>query len=345
MSDLLGLLLAQMRRNGHDNGTTRNYLNVCRCYIAYSGKSALTIKEGFTRERLLSYQDYFEQNGCCKNTIGAYNRILRAMFNKAVKLRMIAPNPALFEGVFTGCEPTDKRALSMEDIARLFKLDLSKPTLEKLRKSCDWMVLMFLCHGMSFADLARLKKSDVKNGYITYRRQKSGAPLTVKLLAKAKEIIARYRGHDDKSPYLLPILDYKREDIDTACRSALKKFNRHLKELGVLAKINSVLTSYVIRHSWATAAYHTGIATALISDAMGHKTEEVTRIYLLRHDAEVIGQANQMVWDALFGKMEKGKRKGKGTGSPDSGNVSLLARVGHNLDAKERISSETSKSL
>ncbi len=345
LNDYLGLLLADMYRNGR-HGTAGNYLNVCRNYVAFSGKSNLTLKDAFSKKMLDAYQEYLGGKGCCMNSIGAYNRILRAVYNRVVKARLLPLDDTLFDDLFLGSEPTDKRALLKDEIIRLFTLNLSNPSLKTLRMSWDLLMLMFLLQGISFVDLAHLKKTDVRNGLIFYRRQKTGTQIVVKILDKAQEILDRYRDHDASSPYLLPIINHRHKDPETSYRSALRKFNRHLKKLAVLANISSNLTSYVLRHSWATLAYHIGVPTSKISDAMGHRTEEVTRIYLASHDAESIGYANQMVWESLFGETEKGKGKtGKEKGNNGAGNVSFLAGVRHNSTAKESISSEIHNSL
>ncbi len=265
------------------------------------------------------------------NTIGAYNRILRAVYNKAVKVRLLPFDETLFDGLFLGSEPTDKRAITKGEIVRLFTLKLSDFKSKMLQISWDLLRLIFLLQGISFVDLAHLKKTDVRNGLIFYRRQKTGTQIVVKILDKAQEILDRYRDHDDSSPYLLPIINHRHKDPETSYRSALRKFNRHLKALAALANISSNLTSYVLRHSWATLAYHAGMATSKISDAMGHRTEEVTRIYLAKHDAESIGYANQMVWDSLFGETEKTEKEKENKGA---GNVSFLQGGRHHLAAK-----------
>ena len=55
------------------------------------------------------------------------------------------------------------------------------------------------------------------------------------------------------------------------------------------------LTSYVARHTWATLAKYLGIATIIISDAMGHTSEDTTRIYLDRINNTVLDEANNAV--------------------------------------------------
>ena len=65
-----------------------------------------------------------------------------------------------------------KRAISLNDLKRIKGLDLSlKPNLDYAR---DMFLFCFYTRGMSFIDMAYLKKSDLKNGIITYRKKKDG---------------------------------------------------------------------------------------------------------------------------------------------------------------------------
>jgi site-specific recombinase XerD len=72
--------------------------------------------------------------------------------------------------------------------------------------------------------------------------------------------------------------------------------NADLKKVGERAKISTPLTTYVARHSFATALRQKGTATAVISQAMGHKTEAVTAIYLDSFASEIVDSA----YDALL---------------------------------------------
>ena len=65
--------------------------------------------------------------------------------------------------------------------------------------------------------------------------------------------------------------------------------NLKLKELCTMAGIDEYLdiTTYVARHSFATALKKSDVPTAVISEMMGHKTEAITQIYLDSFDNSV----------------------------------------------------------
>ena len=76
---------------------------------------------------------------------------------------------------------------------------------------------------------------------------------------------------------------------------ALNYYNRQLKQLGRMLHLDSGLTSYVARHSWATAARNHNIPVSVISAAMGHQSEKTTQIYLAMLEDSVIDSANQEI--------------------------------------------------
>jgi integrase len=56
----------------------------------------------------------------------------------------------------------------------------------------------------------------------------------------------------------------------------LTTVNNDLKEIGKEANIDTPLTSYVARHTFATVLKRSGVSTAIISELMRHQTEAIT---------------------------------------------------------------------
>ena len=57
--------------------------------------------------------------------------------------------------------------------------------------------------------------------------------------------------------------------------------------------INGKITTYVARHNYATVLKINRVDTSIISEAMGHATSDVTKIYLKSFANEVIDAANE----------------------------------------------------
>lgn len=74
-------------------------------------------------------------------------------------------------------EKTVKRSIPLDGVRKIKELDLSrKPGLDFAR---DMFMFSFCTRGMSFIDMTYLKKTDLGNGYLTYRCKKTGQLLTI----------------------------------------------------------------------------------------------------------------------------------------------------------------------
>ena len=115
------------------------------------------------------YEAWLKVNGNCPNTTSFYMRILRAVYNRAVEKELVEQRYP-FKHVYTGIDKTVKRAVPLKAVKRIKELDLTlKPHLDYAR---DMFLFSFYTRGMSFIDMAYLKKSDLKNGILTYRRKR-----------------------------------------------------------------------------------------------------------------------------------------------------------------------------
>ena len=237
------------------------------------------------------YEAWLEGNGICPNTVSFYMRILRAVYNRAVEEELTEQKHP-FKHVYTGIGKTVKRAIPLKSIKHIKELDLIlKPHLDYAR---DMFLFSFYTRGMSFIDMAYLKKSDLKNGTITYRRRKTGQQLTVKWEKCMEDIIAKYR-ENTATRYLLSIITNPCSDERTQYRNAICRINVALKEVVGLAGLNIPLTMHVARHCWASVAKSKNIPLSVISEGMGHDSEETTRIYLASLDTSVVDKANSLI--------------------------------------------------
>ncbi|WP_099292291.1 site-specific integrase [Butyricimonas sp. Marseille-P3923] len=239
------------------------------------------------------FENYLKSKGVCLNTISFYMRILRAVYNKAVGNGLIREDHFPFRKVFTGVERTVKRAITRETVSRLLELDLRrKPNLDFAR---DLFLFSMFTRGMAFVDVAHLLKTDIVGDEIVYKRKKTGQRIRVKLLPYVLDIIHKHRIADENIPFLFPLCycPWTRKELSYA--SALRKYNKALEELSKILELEKPLSSYVARHTWATQAKRKGVALAVISEAMGHTSENTTRIYLASFNEDVVDKANETV--------------------------------------------------
>ena len=275
------LYIDRLREEGRYS-TAHVYKNALFSFSVFCGTCNVSFRQ-ITRESLRLYGQYLYENGLKLNTISTYMRMLRSIYNRGVEAGNAPFVPRLFHEAYTGIDVCQKRALTAAELHRLLFDD---PRSERLRRIQDIASLLFQLCGMSFADLAHLEKSALENNILRYNRIKTKTPMSVEVLDSAMVKIDRLRSVRKSQPgcpdYLLDILcgDKSRKD-EKAYReyqSALRWFNNSLKELARALK--SPVTSYTLRHSWATIAKYRGVSIEMISEALGHKSIKTTQTYL-----------------------------------------------------------------
>lgn len=247
-----------------------------------------------TSQIMEAYEAWHQSRGVAPNTISFYTRILRAVYNRAVEEEVVE-NRNLFRHVYTGVDKTVKRALPLPVIKKIKALDLSlAPALDYAR---DMFMMSFMLRGMSFIDMAYLRKTDLSNGYVIYRRRKTGQQLTIEWTNDMQLILDKYP--ENASDYLLPIIRNPGTNERCAYQNAGYNINHNLKKIAKKVGVSIPLTLYVARHSWASAAKAKGIPISVISEGMGHDSETTTQIYLASLDASVVDKANSLILKAL----------------------------------------------
>ena len=303
-------VIAQLKQLGKVR-TSETYTATLNSFLAFREEQDVPI-DGISSDLMLMYEAYLKARGVRMNTISFYMRNLRAVYNRGVEKGLTQPNNP-FRHVYTGVDKTVKRAIPIKAIKALKELDLSmKPSLDFAR---DMFLFSFYTRGMSFVDMAYLKKTDLQNGILTYRRRKTGQELSIKWEKCMAEIIAKYP--ENKTDYLLPIIkemgngrnseshqaslngrvvtDEGEANERRQYDNALHLVNYRLKELSTMLKLQRPLTMYVARHSWASAAKAKNVPLSVISEGMGHDSEATTQIYLASLETSVVDKANKMI--------------------------------------------------
>ncbi|NID08927.1 site-specific integrase [Fibrivirga algicola] len=174
--------------------------------------------------------------------------------------------------------------------------------IERQLRAKDIFLFSFYVAGINFVDIAKLRwkniqTDDTGNQRVIYTRQKTGGKFSLKLLAPAVAILDRYKSekNNEANSYIFPILDNTKhttaEKINNRLHKVLGQTNTDLKAIGTTIGISTPLTTYVARHSFATNLKHAGHANAVIGQAMGHKDESTTNIYLDSFGSDTIDSA------------------------------------------------------
>ena len=285
-------LIARLKQNGKIR-TSETYRSTLNSFKKYRKDKDIML-DCITSETMEGYEAWHRKRGVAPNTISFYTRILRAVYNRAVEDDIIE-NRNPFRHVYTGVDKTVKRALPLALIKKIKVLDLSLlPTLDYAR---DMFLMSFYLRGMSFIDMAFLRKTDLKNRYVTYRRRKTGQQLIIEWTKEMQMILDKYP--ENNNDYLLPIIRNPGTNERCAYRNAGYNINHNLKRIAEMVGITIPLTLYVARHSWASAAKAKGIPVSVISEGMGHDSEATTQIYLASLDTSAVDKANSLILRSL----------------------------------------------
>ena len=273
--------------------TAETYMSALSSFMRFRDGIDMPLDE-FTATVAGDYESYLRNHGVSDNTVSFYMRVLRAIYNRAVESGGVEQTFP-FRHVYTGIAKTVKRALPISAVRKIRTLDLGKdPALDFAR---DMFMLSFYLRGMSMIDMAFLTKADLRNGYVNYRRRKTGQPLTVAWTPEMEAILSKYP--ENPTRYLFPIIKTAVSNERCCYRNVAYNINRSLKRIGCMVGVGRILTMYCARHSWATVARSSGIPLSIISEGMGHGSEKTTRIYLASLDTSVVDRANETVIRAL----------------------------------------------
>lgn len=292
LAEMMSGLIGSFGASGRSR-LAETYASALHSFMRYREGRDVELGE-IDREMMGDYEEWMRRRGLTQNTSSFYMRILRATYNRAVRAGRTRDRRP-FDGLFTGHARTIKRAVAQETIREIGRARLSD---ERERLARDVFMFSFYTRGMSFVDIANLKRSDLRNGYIIYKRKKTGQTLRIAWHERMQRIIERHPSKD--GIHLLGLLDAtKGTDLRRQYRASQWMINGRLKVIARRLGLRVNLTMYVARHSWATIARDLHVPLSVISDGMGHGSERTTQIYLKSIDAEEIDRSNERIMEEV----------------------------------------------
>ena len=289
--------IAHLREVGRYS-TAKSYLDALRSFKCFCGMEEIPYAY-IDKERLLLYQAWLSKRGCMRNTVSTYMRRIRHIYNLAVEAGEVSYIPNLFKGVFTGVESKRKKALPREMLERMFNAPLGDPSLRRVQLTVR---LMFAFSGIAFVDLAHLKWENIRDGILQYHRQKSGSLIQLEIPSGALWLLDELSACTAKeSLYLFPFLSGRRtgEAAYKEYNRTLSRFNRDLKLLARSTGVTLPVTSYTIRHSFASFLKEQDVSIEVISELLGHKSIKTTQIYLKSFSLERLSTVNRNCFESV----------------------------------------------
>lgn len=258
-------------------------------------------KQDFTFEEINQtfyrhFVEFLQAKSFTQNSIGKQIKVLKVILGEALREGINTHNE--FENFHVYTEEVDTIYLNEIELQKIKDADLSKiPHLDRVR---DWFLLLAWT-GSRFSDLGKIVQTDIKDGFISFRQQKTNTKVTIPL-----------------HPIVLDIL--KKYDFNLPKEISNQRFNEYIKEVCRIAEINSTETttrtiggqlvtekfekweqvsSHTGRRSFCTNMYKRGLPTLMIMSISGHKTEKSFLKYIKVKQAEH-AEMMKKAWENMY---------------------------------------------
>lgn len=212
----------------------------------YLGKDTLPFNE-LTPQMMQEFKAWFMANGRKETTARLYLCQINALYKEAVKAGIATPQQ-LLKGINLAMPAKQQRELLTEDeLRRMRYADLSQSKSQTFAR--DIFFFSIYCRGISFTDLAHIKKNDINGFTLTYTSQMlNPSRVTVPWDAAMQEIANRYPSDTD---YLFPFIKSDNKIMESReigrvrenITRALRKIAHHCS-LSVTPSLNMVTDLY-----------------------------------------------------------------------------------------------------
>lgn len=288
--------MAEKKMAAKRYGTAKTYRDALASFSNFRNGEDVSF-DALDKETICQYEAWMKDKGLKLNTSSCYLRTLKTLYLKAVDMGL-TEDKDIFSRVFTGFATTAKRAITIEAIKKILKLRLKDGS--ALAFARDMFMLSFYLQGISFVDMAYLKKADIRNGVLQYSRKKTGQTITISWEREMQKIVDAYSHLAKDTPYLLPIIRKQDGTEREQYEKTEHNVNRNLKKIGGMVGLRVPLTTYVGRHCWASTMRDMGVSLSIDSKGLGHESLKTTQIYLSSIDTEGVVKANRQIISKIF---------------------------------------------
>ncbi|MDF4203827.1 site-specific integrase [Maribacter sp. SA7] len=288
-----GQVLIDRKNKSNKPATAKWYKDSIDAFKDVNGGKDLTLNE-VTVKFLKTFEAEHRSRNNSTNTISAYMRGVSSVYNAAISEDEFKTEKNPFKHYkIPRTKRTKKKALPKENIADFKKISYEFES--PIWHTKNYMMVMFFGRGMNLIDLAKLQVKDIYSGYLFYGRSKTDDPLSVKVTNELQVILDYYLINKEPHDFVFPIGNDGSVQMFKKYRSDRRLVNKHLKIIAQDAGLDCKLTTYYLRHSWATIAKFLGLPVSLISDALGHQSVATTEGYLKSFVDDKLDEANELV--------------------------------------------------
>lgn len=302
--------IIQEKINAKKIGTAKTYRDTKNSLFKYLSPNTIFSQLGVAE--LQKYENYLRSNGLTNGGIAFKMRMIRTLFNLAIQRKLVDKKFYPFDEykISKLKASSNHIALTKEELIAFKNVNLQNhPNLVLSHKI---FMFSFYTRGMNFKDIMILKKSQLKENTLSYKRSKTGIEFHISLPEEVTNIVSELNSSNNDSEYLFPIIKQinpSAQYLDNKKRKHLKKYNADLKEIGKIAGITSTITSYVARHTYATLLKLEGASTDLISESLGHSSVLVTKAYLKSFGSSKLDEVNNQIFKNLKEENYESRKK------------------------------------
>ncbi|MCW3789347.1 site-specific integrase [Plebeiibacterium sediminum] len=290
-------------------GTAKSYEKTLRVWQQFDKKLHDRLFVEVDLAYVNDFNNWLIKRGCGGNTRFGYLKSVKAIFVRAIRDGAATKTNFPFENNLFNVselkEETIKRYLPTEYLQKLKDTPSQVPQQEFARQL---FLFSYYTYGMSYIDLANLKQSNVvyleKGTYIVYRRQKTrntrnSKPISIRITPEidgTMQAMNQYR--EPIGDYLLPVVTKEKPtplEHYNHIGMLQRWYNEYLKKLATELEIDFRLTGYVSRHTMAMQLQENNVPENVISQVMGHKKLETTKVYLDSLKTDVIDKAAEVL--------------------------------------------------
>lgn len=281
-------------RTANQVGNARSYKDGKNSFYKFIGDRKELYFTDITPDLLNRYENYLRSNNGTDGGISVKMRTIRSLYNQAIADKLVSKDDYPFDAykISKLKSMNNKRALDFVDVEKIRSLNME--LLPDLIDSRNYFVFSYYTRGMNFYDMMLLQWTNIEGGKILYTRRKTKTNFSIKITAPVQDILDYYSAQKRLSKYIFPILTSENLtalQIEYRKDKVLKKYNKDLKKIADKCGIDTKITSYVARHSFATNLKQKGVSTDIISEAMGHHNVGITQVYLKQLESSILEEA------------------------------------------------------
>jgi len=202
-----------------------------------------------------------------QNSVGKHIKVLKIILKEAKNNEIDISSYHVFN------EDVDNVYLNESELKQLKDHDFSSnPDLDHVR---DWFLLLSWT-GSRFSDLEKIRKMNIKNGFIIFRQQKTNNKVTIPLHPVVKEILMKYNYEMPKQIVNSDFNIFIKEVCKQAKIESIETFTRTVggKLISKTFFKYELVHSHTGRRNFCTNMYKRELPTLMIMSISGHKTEK-----------------------------------------------------------------------